>query len=100
MKQPEEGTELVTTPTSPVFWRTTHSFETPAYGCTSSLVSPNLHKAITPQTPRTPMIPRTLPLKSNCEKSIGAPFRVLVGKGWRKGGGGKRGLLGKASLYA
>jgi hypothetical protein len=55
----------------------------------------NLYKEMTAQTPSTPVIPRT----PKCEKSIDAPFRVLVGKGWQKGGGGKRGLLGKVSLY-
>jgi len=53
---------------------------------------------MTAQTPRTPMIPRIVLLKSNGEKSIGAPLRVLVGKGWKKCGGKERGLLGKASL--
>jgi hypothetical protein len=71
-----------------------------SYRLISSLLSTNLLKYSTAQTLRTPMIPITLPEKSNCKKSIGTPLRMLMGKGWEKGGGKERGRLGKASLYA
>jgi hypothetical protein len=57
--------------------------------------STTLPKERTAQTPRTPPLPRT----PKGEKCPDAPFRVLVGKGWQKGEGGKRGLRGKVSLY-
>ncbi len=55
----------------------------------SRWLSTNLYKEMTAQTPRTPVIPRT----PKCEKSTDAPFRVVVGKGWQKGGEEKEAYL-------